>query len=132
MAKSARLLGAVGSLVILGGPEVDALDVNSQDLQWSVRLPGGSYEGRPILRDDGIWHLTPRGIFELDPQTGRVRRIVRGDDTGSIGGDLLLTDRWLIAVSNRTIAAYERRPGEGDLDSNLDDDDARTTDEGEQ
>lgn len=137
MAKSARLLGAVGNLIILGGPEVDALDADSQDLRWSVRLPGGSYDGRPILRDDGIWHLTPRGIFELDPQTGRVRRIVRGADTGAIGGDLLLTDRWLIAVSNRTITAYERRPGRGDLDSNRDDDNANddsrtTTDEGEQ
>lgn len=134
MSQSARLLGAVGRSVILGGPEVDALDVDSQRLQWSIRLPGGSYDGRPIIRDDGIWHLTPRGIFELDPRTGRVRRIVRGDDTGSIGGDLLLTDRWLLAVSNRTISAYDRRLDGGDLDSNLndDEDDSRTTDEGEQ
>ncbi|WP_169977238.1 outer membrane protein assembly factor BamB family protein [Tautonia rosea] len=134
MARSARLLGAVEGSVILGGPEVDALDVDSRRLEWSIRLPGGSYDGRPIIRNDGIWHLTPRGIFELDSQTGRVRRIVRGDDTGSIGGDLLLTDCWLLAVSNRTISAYERRPGEDDLDSNLNpnSDDAQTTDEGEQ
>ena len=58
---------------------------------------------------DGLWQLTPRGIFEIDPQTGRVRRIFRGEDAGAEGGDLILTDRWLLAISNRTISAYPRR-----------------------
>jgi hypothetical protein len=38
-----------------------------------------------------------------------VRRIFRGKDLGSAGGDLVLTDRWLLAISNRTISAYPRR-----------------------
>ena len=65
-------------------------------------------DGQVILRGDGLWQLTPRGIFEVDPQSGRVRRIFRGDDLGASGGDLLVTDRWLLAVSNRTISAYPR------------------------
>ena len=37
-----------------------------------------------------------------------MRRIFRGKDLGSVGGDLFLTDRCLLAVSNRTISAYPR------------------------
>ena len=63
-----------------------------------------------LVRRDGLWQLTPRGIFEVDPRTGLVRRIFRGQDTGAEGGDLALTDRWLLAISNRTISAYPRGP----------------------
>ena len=56
----------------------------------------------------GCGSFTPRGIFEVDPPTGRVRRIFRGDDGGDAGGDLVLVDRWLITVSNQTISAYPR------------------------
>ena len=42
-----------------------------------------------------------------------MRRIFRGKDLGSVGGDLILTDRLLLAVSNRTITAYPRGPGAG-------------------
>ena len=48
-------------------------------------------------------------LLEVDPQTGHVRRIFRGKDSGADGGDLFLTDRWLLAISNRTISAYPRR-----------------------
>ncbi len=108
IAKSARLLGADERAVYLGGPEFGALDRKTRELRWSTPLPGGSDGGRVIVRPDGLWQLTPRGIFEVDPATGHVRRIFRGEDAGSSGGDLLLTDRWLLAVSNRTISAYPR------------------------
>lgn len=108
IAKSARLLGIDDRAIFLGGPELGALDRQSRSLLWSTGLPGGSETGRVIVRPDGIWQFTPRGIFEVDPKSGRVRRIFRGDDTGASGGDLLLTDRWLLAVSNRTISAYPR------------------------
>jgi hypothetical protein len=77
---------------------------------WATRVPGGTMESRVLVRRDGIWQLTSRGIFEVDPKSGAVRRIFRGSDLGSIGGDLFLTDPLLVAVSNRSISAYPRRP----------------------
>jgi outer membrane protein assembly factor BamB len=106
LAESARLLGADDRAVFLGGPEISALDRHTRALLWATRVPGGSKEGRLFVRHDGLWQLTPRGIFEIDPRSGRVRRILRGDDTGSDGGDLYPIGRWLVAVSNRTISAY--------------------------
>ena len=108
IAKSARLLGVDDQAVYLGGPELGALDRQTRALRWSTTLPGGSDVGRILVRPDGLWQFTPRGIFEVDPKSGRVRRIFRGDDAGASGGDLLLTDRWLLAISNRTISAYPR------------------------
>jgi outer membrane protein assembly factor BamB len=110
IAKSARLLGVDETTLYLGGPELGALDLRTRSLRWTTPLPGGSYDGRLLVRRDGLWQLTPRGIFEVDPQSGRIRRIFRGQDSGSEGGDLLLTDRWLVSISNRTISAYPRRP----------------------
>jgi outer membrane protein assembly factor BamB len=106
IAKSARLLGADDRAVFLGGPEISALDLKTRELLWATRLPGGSAEARVLVRPGGLWQLTPRGIFELDPRSGRVRRIFRGDDAGSDGGDLYLGHRMLLAVTNRTISAY--------------------------
>jgi outer membrane protein assembly factor BamB len=108
IARSARLIAVDDTAIYLGGPELGALDLRTRSLRWTTTLPGGSYDGRILVRRDGLWQLTPRGIFEVDPQTGRVRRIFRGQDTGAEGGDLTLTDRWLVAISNRTISAYPR------------------------
>ena len=110
--KASRLLGVDDNAVYLGGDELSAVDLHTRKLLWATRVPNGSMEARVLVRPDGLWQLTPRGIFEIDPQSGDVRRIFRGKDLGVIGGDLLLTDRWLLAVSNRTITAYPRRaPG---------------------
>jgi outer membrane protein assembly factor BamB len=111
IAKSARFVGIDESAIYFGGPELGALDLRTRSLRWAAPLPGGSYDGRLLVRRDGLWQLTPRGIFEIDPPTGRLRRIFRGSDTGADGGDLLLTDRWLLAISNRTISAYPRSSG---------------------
>jgi outer membrane protein assembly factor BamB len=106
IARSARLLGSDEQRVYLGGPELGALDRETRVLKWSTRLPGGSFDGRVLVRPEGLWQMTPRGIFEVDPSSGRVRRVFRGEDTGSDGGDLYLTDRLLVAVTNKTISAY--------------------------
>jgi len=106
IAKSARLLGLDDEAIYLGGPELGALDRKTRALRWSTPLPGGSDDGRVIARADGIWQLTPRGIFEVDPRTGAVRRIFRGDDDGSSGGDLILAEGLLLAITNRAISAY--------------------------
>ncbi len=110
IAKSARLLDATEQRLFLGGPELSALNLGTKALAWSTRLPHGSTDGEVLVRSEGLWQLTPRGIFEIDPQSGAVRRIFRGQDLGAAGGDLLLTDDRLVAVSNRTISAYPRRP----------------------
>ncbi len=108
--KSARLLGGDDRVVYFGGAEPRAVDLQSRKLLWATRVAGDSMQGRVLVRPDGLWQLTPRGIYEIDPKTGGVRRIFRGKDLGVAGGDLFLTEDWLIAVSNRTISAYPRRP----------------------
>jgi outer membrane protein assembly factor BamB len=109
ISRSSRLLGASDRAVFLGGPEISALDLQSRQLLWSTPLPSGSMEGRVLVRSDGIWQLTRRGVVEIDPQTGLIRGIFRGQDLGAAGGDLMLTDQYLIAISNRAISAYPRR-----------------------
>lgn len=110
ISKSARMLGADDNALFLGGPEVSAIDLKTRDLLWATRIPNGSLDGRVLVRPDGVWQLTPRGAFEIDPKSGSIRRIFRGKDLGSVGGDLYLTDRLFLTVSNRTISAYPR-PG---------------------
>ena len=65
------------------------------------------------MRPDGLWQLTPRGIFEIDPKSGDVRRIFRGKDLGSVGGDLLLTDSMAAGClqSHDHRLSPPRRPG---------------------
>jgi outer membrane protein assembly factor BamB len=111
VAKSSRVIGVGKRAVFLGGDELSAIDLKTRALMWASRLPGDSRHERVLVRSDGLWQLTSRGIFELDPDTGRVRQMFRGADLGSVGGDLLLTDDLLLAVSNRTVTAYPRRPG---------------------
>lgn len=108
IARSSHLLAADDKTLYLGGSDLEALDLKGRSLLWSIPLPPGSEEGRVIVRPDGIWQFTARGVFELDPKSGRVRKIFRGTDPGAAGGDLLLTDRLLLTISNRTIAAYPR------------------------
>jgi outer membrane protein assembly factor BamB len=110
IAKATRLLGTDGRALFLGGAELSALDLKTRSLLWATHLPGGSNDTRVLVRPDGIWQLTSRGIYEIDPASGEVRRIFRGKDLGAAGGDLILTDRWLLAISNRMISAYPRRP----------------------
>jgi len=109
ISKSSRLLGASNRTVFLGGAEISAMDLETRQLLWSTPLPSGSAEARVLVRPDGLWQLTPRGIAEIDPKSGSIRRFFRGKDLGAAGGDLLLTDSFLLAVSNRTISAYPRR-----------------------
>lgn len=107
--KSARPLGALDGAIILGGDELGSLDVQTRNLSWAARLPGGSGSGAVLVRPDGVRQLTPRGVFEVDPTTGDIRTIFRGADLGAAsGGDLILTADQLLTVSNRAITAYPR------------------------
>jgi outer membrane protein assembly factor BamB len=111
ISKGSRLLAADDRTVYLGGAELSAIDIESRKLLWATRVPGGSANARVLVRKEAIWQSTPRGIIELDPKSGEVRRFFRGKDLGSVGGDLMLTDQLLLAVSNRTITAYPRMGG---------------------
>jgi outer membrane protein assembly factor BamB len=111
IAKGARLLGVGRNAVFLGGDEISALDLKTRALLWATRVPGASLQSRVLVHPDGLWQLTSRGIYEIDPDTGAVRRIFRGADLGSAGGDLFRTEQLLLAVSNRTITAYPRWAG---------------------
>ena len=112
IAKSACPVGIDAQAVYLGGPDLEALDRADRSLRWSLPMPSGSEDGKVLVRPDGLWQFTPRGIFEVDAPTGRVRRIFRGDDTNASGGDLIVTDQWLLAISNQTISAYPRSGSE--------------------
>ena len=80
---------------------LSAVDLRTRKLLWATRVPNGSMDGRVLVRPDGLWQLTSRGIYEIDPRSGDVRRIFRGNDLGVVGGDLLLTDRgcWLSPIA---------------------------------
>jgi outer membrane protein assembly factor BamB len=106
--KASRLIGADDRTVYFGGAELSAVDLRTRALLWATPVPNGSMEGHVLVRPDGLWQLTPRGIYQIDPRSGAVR-IFRGKDLGAVGGDILLTDQLLLAVSNRTITAYPRR-----------------------
>lgn len=103
-----RVLAADQRTLYLGGDELGALDLRTRELIWATRLPGDSKTGKVLVLPGGIWQFTPRGIFEVDPQTGRVRNIFRGHDLGAAAGSLHLTDQLLISVSNQSITAYPR------------------------
>ena len=107
--KASRLLGVIDRTVFFGGAEISAMDLETRKLIWATRLPNGSMDSRVLVRPDGLWQVTSRGIYEIDPKSGQVRKIFRGKDLGAVGGDLLLTDQWLLSISNRTISAYPRR-----------------------
>ena len=66
-----RCSGSTTVAVYLGGPELGALDLQTRTLLWTTRLPGGSTRRRACsCGADGLWQLTPRGIFEVDPAVG--------------------------------------------------------------
>ena len=114
IARSARPIGMDAQAIYLGGPDLEALDRADRSLRWSLPMPSGSEDGTVLVRPDGLWQFTPRGIFEVDAPTGQVRRIFRGDDTNASGGDLILTDQWLVAISNQSISAYPRSGGKAE------------------
>jgi hypothetical protein len=53
-----------------------------------------------------IYVPTSRGIFDLDPANGDIRRIFRGADRESGAARLLLAGDKLIAISDTAVTAY--------------------------
>ena len=71
IAKSSRLLGVGRRAVFLGGDEISALDLKTRNLSVGDAGARRQPAGRVLVRPDGLWQLTPRGIYEIDPDIGR-------------------------------------------------------------
>lgn len=119
ISQGARLLAADECTLYLGGDELSAMDLRTRELIWATRVPGGTQSGSVLVRPEGVWQFTSRGIFEIDPQTGHVRRVFRGEDLGAAGGGLYVSDHALLSVSNRSITAYPLKNVDGEGAQNL-------------
>jgi hypothetical protein len=110
VSRSAMLIGVDDRRVYMGGEELTAYDRESRKLLWSCRVPLGTEWARPALSESRIYQFTPRGVFEVDKDNGRVVRIFRGHDLDSVGGLVLLRPTILLTVSNLAITAYPTSP----------------------
>ena len=106
MSINSVLSGADRERIYLGGPEISAYELKTQQLLWSKHVPEGTSWIHPLMTQDRIFQFTPRGIYEIDKQNGDIVRLFRGADMDSLGGNLLLTPKALVAVSNLAITAY--------------------------
>ncbi len=100
------LCGVDRERIFMGGPEISAYDAKTQQLLWSKLVPEGTSWIHPLMTDDRIFQFTPRGIYEIEKQSGDIVRLFRGADMDSLGGNLLLTPKALVAISNLAITAY--------------------------
>jgi hypothetical protein len=106
VAPAATLLGADERRIYLGGEELTAYDVETQELLWAAQLPRAANWSMPQLTRNRIYQFTSRGVCEVDKASGEIVRIFRGDDLDSLGGHLFVTPRALVTVSNEGIVAY--------------------------
>src|SRR5262249_12678765 len=113
VSQNAVLCGVDHERAYLGGEEITAYDLKSQKLLWSKPLPMGTGWVKPIMTADRIYQFTPRGIYELDEESGESVQLFRGIDMDSVGGRLIVTPRALLAVSNLAITAYPLEPDGG-------------------
>jgi outer membrane protein assembly factor BamB len=104
--RTAILVGADDQRVYLGGPELVAYSLSSQELLWSTRLPQSAVWSVPIITRNRLYQFTSRGIYEVDKKTGRVEKVFRGVDLDALGGSLWVTPAALVTVSNLAITAY--------------------------
>jgi outer membrane protein assembly factor BamB len=104
--KSAILIGMDEQRFYLGGEEISAYDANTRKILWSANVIPGTSWNRPLLTQGRIYSFSPRGIYEIDKTDGKVVHLLRGADTYSMGGELMVTPKCLLAVSNLAITAY--------------------------
>ncbi|HKD37670.1 MAG TPA: PQQ-binding-like beta-propeller repeat protein, partial [Pirellulales bacterium] len=95
-----------GQTAYLVGSEVSALDLKSRKLLWSTKLPQSGVTPSPLIVPDHVYVPTSRGIFDLDPGNGDIRRVFRGADRESGSARLLLAGDKLISMSDTAVTAY--------------------------
>jgi outer membrane protein assembly factor BamB len=103
---SALLAGADDKRLYIGGEELAAYDLQTQELVWSTKLPNSVSWSMPVLTKNRIYQFTSRGVYEVDKRTGEVVRLFRGADQDALGGALLVTSKTLVTVSNFAVTAY--------------------------
>ena len=99
-----------GQTAYLVGHELSALDLASRKLRWSTKIPNDNGAVRLLICPKHVFVPTDRGIFDIDPANGDVRRVFRGADRASSIGELLLAGNKCIAVSSSAITAYPIQP----------------------
>ncbi|MGE5191451.1 MAG: PQQ-binding-like beta-propeller repeat protein [Deltaproteobacteria bacterium] len=107
----ATLIGIDEGRFYLGGEDISAFDLATRKILWSVKVNLGTTWARPLLTQGRIYHFSSRGIFEIDKADGHVVHLFRGADLQSLGGELLVTPKALLAVSNLAVTAYPLNGG---------------------
>lgn len=101
------LIGSDDRNIYMGGDELTAYDRESRRLLWSCRVPLGTDWARPVITQSRIFQFTPRGVFEVDKEKGKVVRMFRGSDLDSVGGVIRLAPHIMLTISNLGITAYQ-------------------------
>ncbi len=114
VSRSAVILAADDERLYMGGEELTAYSLKTQELLWAAQLPHSAEWSQPLVTKNRLYQFTSRGICELDKRTGEILNIFRGQDLDSLGGALLVTPRAVITVSNLAITAYARGPAPPD------------------
>lgn len=102
----AGLVGFAGHNLLLAGPEVECLDVESRTLRWDVRTSMNTASARPVLSDDWLYLFGSKGIDRVRLGNGDTAARFRGVDRDCDGGTIWKTTDRLVTVSSRAITAY--------------------------
>ena len=90
----------------LGGEDISAFDLATRKIIWSVKVNVGTSWAHPLVTQNRIYYFSARGIYEINKADGKVVRVFRGADLESLGGNLIVTPKALIAISNLAVTAY--------------------------
>jgi outer membrane protein assembly factor BamB len=105
---AAVIVAADDERIYLGGDELSAYSLKTQELLWVSQLPQSADWSTPLVTKNRLYRFTSRGVCEVDKTTGDVLRIFRGIDRDGLGGSLFFTPRAMVTVSNVAITVYPR------------------------
>lgn len=105
---AAAIVAADEEHIYMGGDELAAYSLKTQELLWVSQLPQTAGWSRPLVTKNRLYRFTSRGVCEVNKATGDVVRIFRGIDRDGSGGSLFVTPRAMVTVSNVAITAYQR------------------------
>ena len=104
--KDERIVAIDAERIVLAGDELRAVSRLDGSRLWSRPLMLAAGTGSVLQSEELLWILTRRGLFEIDKESGHHRRVWRGDLSRLGGGDLLWTDRGLVAVGPDQVLCY--------------------------
>ena len=104
------VIGVHGDVAYLQGQDLSGLDLKTQQLLWSTKIPVQTGLIKPLVEENHIYVASERGIYDVDPSNGDVLHIFRGADKEASGGRLLVahgsTGDELICVTDTAVTAY--------------------------